>query len=91
MIKKYTQYIKEYLNQDIDPYGEEDWEIDNLSPVLQIARRYGKPYDQILDIYCAFHELTNLEGIENLRNLAMLHCSYNQLTDLKGIEKFDSP
>jgi len=44
MIKKYTQYIKETINIDIDPYGEEDWEEENLPLILQIARRTGKPY-----------------------------------------------
>ena len=53
MIKKYNQYIKENKYIDIDPYGEEDWEIDNLSPILQMARNLGKPYDQIIELICS--------------------------------------
>ena len=86
MIKKYNQYIKESINLDIDPYGEEDWDEDNLLSVLQIARRTGLPYDQITQLNCSNNQLTNLEGIENLTNLVYLSCWNNQLTSLEGIE-----
>jgi len=92
MIKKYNQYIKgnEYIKEneyiDIDPYGEEDWEFDNLSPILQLAKKTGKPYDQITSLNCYGKQLTDLEGIENLTNLKSLNCSYNQLTSLEGIK-----
>ncbi len=51
MIKKYNQYIKEnnivYNQDEIDPYGEEDWDDDDdLTPVLRIAKKEGLPYDQ---------------------------------------------
>jgi hypothetical protein len=36
VIIKFNSYIKEHI--DIDPYGEEDWEEDNLTPLLQIVR-----------------------------------------------------
>ena len=40
MIKKYDQYIKEELDHlELDPYGEEDWDEDNLAPILQIAKK----------------------------------------------------
>jgi hypothetical protein len=36
MIKKYKQYIKESIDySDIDPWGEEDWETDELSPFFK--------------------------------------------------------
>jgi hypothetical protein len=38
-IKKYKQYIKEDINySEVEPWGEEDWEMDELTPVLQKAR-----------------------------------------------------
>ncbi len=86
MIKKYNQYIKETINIDIDPYGEEDWEEDNLPTILQIAKRTGKQYDQIIQLYCHFNQLTSLEGIEKLTNLKALYCSHNQLNNLNDIE-----
>jgi len=86
MIKKYNQYIKETINLDIDPYGEEDWDEVNLPPLLQLVRRTGKPYEQITVLECFYEQLTNLDGIENLTNLKSLNCSYNQLTSLEGIE-----
>ena len=53
MIKKYNQYIKENIDHsDIDPWGEEDWGVDELSPVLQKAREQGKPFDQITELDC---------------------------------------
>ena len=73
-------------NSDIDPYGEEDWDIDNLSPILQMAKNLGKPYDQIIELICSNKQLTSLEGIENLINLERLYCGNNQLTSLDGIE-----
>ena len=77
MIKNYKNYLNEQLiNSDIDPFGEEDWEEDNLPPVLQIARQQGKPYNQI----------TSLEGIENLTNLQ--HLSYYNNNFSKDYEKY---
>jgi hypothetical protein len=86
MIKKFK--IFEQIRAEIDPYGEEDWEEDNLTHVLQIARKQGqgKPFDEITTLYCYDNQLTTLEGIENLVNLQYLYCSNNQLTSLEGIE-----
>src|SRR5574343_100362 len=87
MIKKYKQYIKEDIDHsDIDPWGEEDWEADELAPVVQKAREQGKPFDQITILNCYYMNLENLDGIEQLVNLRVLYCSYNQLTSLRGIE-----
>ena len=84
MIKNYLTYIKEQNRHDLDPYGEDDW--DDLPPVLEIAKRQGKPYDQVTSLVCSNNQLTSLEGIENLINLQVLSCSENQLTSLEGIE-----
>jgi Leucine-rich repeat (LRR) protein len=87
MIKKYKQYIKESIDySDIDPWGEEDWEFDELTPVLQKAREQGTPFDQITILSCSYMNLKNLDGIEQLVNLKELYCSVNQLTSLRGIE-----
>ena len=87
MIKKYKQYIKESIDySDIDPWGEEDWEFDELTPVLQKAREQGKPFDQITILDCFHMDLENLDGIEQLVNLKRLYCHNNQLTSLRGIE-----
>ena len=72
MIKNYKQYIVEQVDHD--------------SPVLRLAKKQGKSYDQITILHCSSNQLTSLEGIENLVNLQVLYCSYNQLTNLKGIE-----
>ena len=47
MIKKYNQYIKENIN--LDPYGEEDWDLDNDAPIIRIAKEQGLPLDQITE------------------------------------------
>jgi hypothetical protein len=81
------KYIKENIDHsDIDPWGEEDWEADELSPVLQKAREQGKPFDQITILNCSHMNLKNLDGIEQLVNLEILDCSNNQLTSLREIE-----
>ena len=80
MIKTFEQF------NELDPYGEEDWEIDNLPTVIQIARDQNKPYDQITEFWCNDNQLTSLDGIENLVNLRWLFCFNNQLTSLDGIE-----
>ena len=70
MIKKYNQYIKENIDHsDIDPWGEEDWGVDELTPVLQKAREQGKPFDQITELNCLGMNLENLDGIEQLANI----------------------
>jgi hypothetical protein len=87
-----TPYESEDINENvsfegpIDPYGEEDWEYDNLPPVLQLARKQNIPHDQISKLNCFNNQLTSLEGIENLVNLERLYCYKNQLTSLEGIE-----
>ncbi len=90
MVKKYNQYIKEnnivYSSDEIDPYGEEDWDDVELTPVLKIAKREGLPYDQIIGLDCSNKGLTSLEGIENLVKLKYFNCGSNNLTNLKGIE-----
>jgi len=87
MIKKYAKYLKETIYSDIDPYGEEEWNDDELSPILQIAKRTGNPYREITVLNCSDEGLTSLDGIEKLINLKYLNCSDNQLTNLYGIEK----
>ena len=38
--------IFEHLNrQDIDPYGEEDWNDDNDTPIITISKKQNKPLD----------------------------------------------
>ena len=88
MIKKYNQYLKENLDySDIDPYGEEIWDgEEELNPILIIARKQYKPYDQIIYLDCTGKKLDNLNGIENLINLERLFCPFNNLTSLEGIE-----
>ncbi len=90
MIKKYNQYIKEnniaYSSDEIDPYGEEDWDEVELTPVLIIAKKLGLPYSQITELNCSEKDLMNLDGIENLINLQTLDCDNNNLISLKGIE-----
>ena len=88
MIKNYNQYLKENNDySDIDPYGEEIWdEEEESNPILYIARKQGKPYDQITYLDCYGKNLDNLDGVENLVNLENLDCSYNNLTNLNGIE-----
>jgi len=87
MIKKYNQYIKEDIDHnDIDPWGEEDWEADELTPVLQRARKQGVPFDQIIELSCSYMNLKNLDGIEKLVSLKILYCYNNQLISLEGIE-----
>src|SRR5574343_701975 len=87
MVKKYKQYIKETIDySEVDPWGEEDWEFDELTPVLQKSREQGKPFDQITSLDCSNMSLENLDGIEQLVNLKELDCYDNQLTSLRGIE-----
>ena len=87
MIKKYNQYLKENIDySDIDPYGEEIWDDEELNPILYIAKKKGKPYDQIIGLNCTGNNLDNLEGIENLINLKYLYCFNNNLTNLNEVE-----
>ena len=86
-IKKYIQYINESINQDIDPYGEEEWVEE--PPLLQIAKEYNSPLDQIQIFSCFNKQLNTLEGIEQLNNLELFNCSNNLLTSLDGIEKLN--
>jgi len=90
MIKKYNQYIKEnnivYNQDDVDPYGEEIWDYDDLTTVLRIAKRQGKPYDQITILDCHGNGLKDLEGVEKLINLETLICYDNNLKKLNEIE-----
>lgn len=86
MIIKFKLF--EQIYSDIDPLGKEDWEIDNLTPLLQIVRKKypNKNYDKINALSCSNNRLNNLYGIENLVNLKYLFCSNNQLTTLDDIE-----
>jgi Leucine-rich repeat (LRR) protein len=88
MIKKYNQYLKENNDySDIDPYGEEIWDDEEeLNPLLYLAKKQYKPYDQISSLSCFNENLNSLEGIEKLINLRGLYCSNNNLTNLNGIE-----
>ena len=80
MIKKFR--IFEQLNiSDIDPYGEEDWNDDNDTLIIQLAKKQNKPLDQIEILDCNNNLLTSLEGIENLTNLEKLYCYNNRFTD----------
>ena len=88
MIKRYNQYLKENLDySDIDPYGEEIWDEEELSPILYIAKQQGIPYEQITTLDCSCRNLDSLEGIQNLIHLKRLWCNNNNnLTSLNGIE-----
>jgi hypothetical protein len=87
MVKKYNQYLKENSDySDIDPYGEEIWDEEELNPILNIAKKQGKPYDQITYLDCFHNNLNSLEGIEKLIHLEKLLCWKNNLTSLNGIE-----
>jgi internalin A len=88
MIKKYNQYLKENNDySDIDPYGEEIWDDDELNPILYIAKQQGRPYEQIIELNCSYKKLNNLDGIQIMINLRRLDCYNNRLTSLEGIEK----
>ena len=53
-MNKYIKLYEQFNIQDIDPYGEEDWDDDdedNLTLVLKIAKKQGKPYDQIKKLF----------------------------------------
>jgi len=84
--KKRIINYSEIDSNEIDPYGEEIWDDDELTPILRIAKRQGLPYEQITELDCSNKGLTSLDGIENLINLRWLTCSVNNLTSLKGIE-----
>jgi Leucine-rich repeat (LRR) protein len=87
MVKKYKQYLKENNDySDIDPYGEEIWDDEELNPILRIAKKQGIPYEQITELNCTFQRLNSLDGIENFINLKRLYCYDNNLTSLEGIE-----
>jgi hypothetical protein len=102
MIKKYKDYLKEEIDfknlfrrdkkklprehDEIDPYHEEIWDVEELNPILHKADQQGKPYEQIKILNCSFRNLNSLNGIENLTNLEILGCYINNLTSLKGIE-----
>jgi hypothetical protein len=80
MIKNYKNYLKENLDySDIDPYGEEIWDDDELSPILNIAKKQGIPYVEITRLFCYHKKLNSLEGIEKLINLEVLVCFDNTL------------
>ena len=83
---KKNKYYPEYTGNELDPYGEEEWDDDNLTPVLQISKQQNKPYEQITRLNCSYQNLTNLDGIENLINLKSLYCNGNYLINLNGIE-----
>ena len=102
MIKNYKQYLREEIDwknlfrrdkkklphehDEIDPYHEEIWDEEDLSPILNIAKKQGKPYDQITILDCRDNNLDNLEGIENLINLQILGCHDNNLTSLNEMK-----
>jgi hypothetical protein len=87
MIKKYKDYLKENNDySDIDPYGEEIWDDEELNPILFIAKKQGKPYEQISYFDCSNNNLDSLEGIEKLIHLKILFCNNNNLTHLNEIE-----
>lgn len=91
-MKTYNQYIREQINHldEIDPFGEEEWDYDNLSPVLRIARKQAEgqdiSYDQMISLYCNNSKLTDLKGIEELISLESLFCNNNLLTSLEEIK-----
>ena len=78
--------FEQLSRQDIDPYGEEDWNDDNDTPIITLAKKQNKPLDQITHLSCSDKSLTSLEGIEHLTKLRILNCSDNRLTNLEGIE-----
>ena len=86
-MKKFKEYLKEGVDYfDIDPYGEEIWDEEELNPIFLIAKEQGKPYDQITKLNCSFRDLENLNGIENFSNLEHLDCSFNNLCRLEDIQ-----
>jgi len=85
----FKKRVKNYPEMDpnnLDPYGEENWDDDELTPVLRIAEKQNKPYDQITKLDCHDKGLTSLKGIEKLINLKRLDCSDNDLTNLNELE-----
>jgi len=82
--KKKVKNYSEIDPNDVDPYGEEDWD-DDLTPILKIAKKQGIPYDQILRLDCSSKDLKNLEGIEKLVNLRYLNCANNNLTNIDNV------
>ncbi len=76
-----NKYYPIYTGDEIDPYGEEDWDDSK-----QILQKIKKPYDRIITLNYEKRYLTSLNGIENLINLQFLYCDNNQLTSLEGIE-----
>jgi hypothetical protein len=102
MIKKYKEYLREEIDwknlfrrnkyyppiddSSIDPYGEEIWDEEELNPILRIAKKQEKPYDQIIELDCSLKNLTSLEGIEKLINLRYLYCYRNNLTNLNEMK-----
>lgn len=85
---KKNKYYPEYNGNELDPYGEEDW--DDKNSLVKIIRNLCKPYDDIIVLSCYHQELTSLEGIENLNNLSHLYCHSNNLTNLDGIENLNN-
>lgn len=73
-----------YDPNNIDPYGEEDWNDGNI--ILQIAKNQNNPYDKITNLSYDNMELSDLNGIENFINLRRLIVNNNRLTSLKDIE-----
>jgi Leucine-rich repeat (LRR) protein len=87
MIKKYKEYLKEvagYLNAG--PYEDDERDAVGVNPILFIAKKKGKPHDQITHLNCAGKSLDSLEGIEGLINLEKLWCFDNNLTNLNEIQ-----
>jgi len=83
------KYIKEY-NKYIDPYQEEDWEVEEEPEFITwLKRNYPdeSKWDKITDLSCNNNNFNILEGIERLTGLEYLDCRGNDIDSLEGIEK----
>jgi len=82
---KYLKYINSELYNNFtvnDLYKE-----NNGSFLFWLKDNYPEDeWDNIKEIKVPYKQFTNLNGIENLKNLNFLNCSNNQLTNLNSIE-----
>jgi len=85
LFKKKIKNYPEIDPNDVDPLGEENWDDDDLTPVLRIAKKQGL-YEKIKELFCNNGDLKTLEGIEKLIKLECLCCWNNKLINLEGIE-----
>ena len=79
------KYIKSIENFNPDIFGEDNWEEVDQDGSFLTWLKFNYPdeskWKDIKRINCTRQNLTNLNGIENLRNLIYLDWSFNQLTN----------